>query len=153
MCIWGCNSNEISLAQTTLAIPIVYMRFACWEVTWPNYPQTRCCQYTGIPLDILEDHWSHKYSGMPLEPHWLMLAPVVSQWQSSVNLHNWNIEKPLEDHWNTVGSTLETQWLRTVLSPVAYQCTLGSTFQAQWIATGLPLNYRWLRVRVTQVCS
>ena len=25
--------------------------------------------------NTLEDHWSHKYTGMPLEPHWLMLAP------------------------------------------------------------------------------
>ena len=25
--------------------------------------------------NTLEDHWSHRYTGMPLEPHWLMLAP------------------------------------------------------------------------------
>ena len=25
--------------------------------------------------NTLEDHWSHKYTGMPLQPHWLMLAP------------------------------------------------------------------------------
>ena len=25
--------------------------------------------------NTLEDHWSHKYTGMPLEPHWMMLAP------------------------------------------------------------------------------
>ena len=26
LCIWGCKSNEISLAQTTLTIPVVYIR-------------------------------------------------------------------------------------------------------------------------------
>ena len=25
--------------------------------------------------NTLEDHWSHKYTGMPLEPQWLMIAP------------------------------------------------------------------------------
>ena len=25
--------------------------------------------------NTLEDHWSHKYTAMPLEPHWLKLAP------------------------------------------------------------------------------
>ena len=42
-------------------------------------------------------------------------------------------------HWKTNGSTLETHWLPTFLSPVAFQCTLGSKFQAHWIATGRPL--------------
>ena len=50
---------------------------------------------------------------------------MVSQWRSSVNLHNWNT---LEDHWKTTG-----------ISPVAFQCTLGSKFQTHWIATGRPL--------------
>ena len=153
---------------------------------WPNDLQTRRSQYTGIPLDRL--HWNHT--------GWCYL-PVVFQWQSSVNLHNWNT---LEDHWkhtgNTLatnnsfsqvhwgatwttladastqwypngnpmliciigthwkhtGSTLDTHWLTTIISPVAFQCTLGykfrSKFQAHWIATGLPLNYHWLRVTV-----
>ena len=42
---------------------------------------------------------------------------------------------------------METHWLPTILSPVAFQCALRSKFQAHWIATGLPLNYHWLRVR------
>ena len=54
--------------------------------------------------------------------------------------------KPLEDHWKH-GSTLETHWLPTILSPVAFQCTLGSKFQAHWIATGLLLEDHCLRVR------
>ena len=26
LCVWGCSTNEISLAHTTLAIPVVYIR-------------------------------------------------------------------------------------------------------------------------------
>ena len=26
--------------------------------------------------NTLKDHWSHKYTWMPLEPHWLMIAPT-----------------------------------------------------------------------------
>ena len=102
-CIWGCSSNEINLPQTTLAIPVQYTR-GCMLGRDPNDFQTRCCQYTGIPLDrlnsshtdwccrpvvfqwqsrahhlhnwnTLEHHWSHKCTGMPLELHWLLLAP------------------------------------------------------------------------------
>ena len=90
----------------------IHMGVACWEVTWPNDFQTRRSQYTGIPLDRL--HWNHT--------GWCY-HPVVFQWQSSVNLHNWNT---LEDHWKTIGTTLETHWLSTILAPVAFQCTLGS---------------------------
>ena len=71
----------------------------------------------------LEHHWSHKYTGMPLEPHWLMLEPVVFQWRSSVNSHNWNT---LEDHWSHkyTGMPLEPHWLMLAPSgvPVAIQC-------------------------------
>ena len=80
--------------------------------TWPAGLQIRCSQYTGIALgrlhwnhtgwcyhpvlfqwqsggnmhnwNTMEDQWSHKYTGMPLEPHWLMLVPsgvlVTTQW-------------------------------------------------------------------------
>ena len=42
-------------------------------------------------------------------------------------------------HWKTTGALLEAHWLPTILSPVAFQCTLGSKFQTHWIATGRPL--------------
>ena len=69
---------------------------------------------------------------------------MVSQWRSSVNLHNWNTGTPLESHWKNTGSALETHWLPTILSPVAFQCTLGLSSRH----TGLPLEYHWLRVEV-----
>ena len=85
---------------------------ACWEVTWPNDLQTRRSQYTGIPLDRL--HWNHT--------GWCY-RPVVFQWQSSVNLHNWNI---LEDQWSRkyTRMLLEPHWLMLAASgiPVVIQC-------------------------------
>ena len=67
---------------------------ACWEVTWPNNLQTlgQHWKHTGwcyCPVvfqwqsrahhlhnwNTPEDHRSHKNTGMPLEQHWLMLAP------------------------------------------------------------------------------
>ena len=52
---------------------------ACREMTWPNDLQTSRSLYTGIPLDRL--HWNHT--------GWCY-RPLVFQWQSNVNLHNWN---------------------------------------------------------------
>ena len=67
--------------------------------------------------------------------------PVVFQWRSVLICI-------IGTHWNTTGRPLETHWLPTIISPVAFHGTLGSKFQAHWIATGLPPNYHWLRVRV-----
>ena len=145
MCIWGCKSNEISLAQTTLTIAVVYIRGRMLGNDLTQWPpsQILSVHWDTTGQTALEDHWSHKYTGMPLEPHWLMLAPsgdpvliciigthwrttgatstlgchwnhtgwclypVVSQWRSSVNLHNWNI---LEDHWKATGRQLDAHW-------------------------------------------
>ena len=77
LCIRGCKSNEISLAQTTLTIAVVYIRgrmLGSDLTQWPpNHILSVHWDTTG--QTALEDHWSHKYTGMPLEPHWLMLAP------------------------------------------------------------------------------
>ena len=85
-------------------------------------------------------HWKTSGATSTLGCHWNTTGwcqhPVVFQWRSSVNLHNWNT---LEDHWKAIGRPLEAHWLPTILSPVAYRCTLGSKFQAHWISTGRPL--------------
>ena len=102
-----------------------------------------------VLICIIGTHWKTTGATSTLGCHWNHTGwcqhPVVSQLQSSVNLHNWNT---LYHHWKTTGSTLQTHRLPTIPSPVASQCTLGSNFQAHWIATWLPLNYHWLRVRV-----
>ena len=102
--------------------------------------------HIGRPLDTqaLGCHWNHT--------GWYKL-PVVSQWRSNVNLHTLeHTGTPLEGHWKTTGSTMETHWLPTILSPGAFQCTLEFRFQAHCIATGMPLNYHCLRVRDVSSC-
>ena len=123
-------SNEISLAQI-LPCQLYAKGIACWEVTWPNDPQTRCCGCTGIPLDRL--HWN--YNG------WCY-HQVVFQWQSRAHhLHNWNImERPLEpqEHWDANGTTLAdatAQWCYSG-NPVLI-CISGT----HWKTTGRPLQY------------
>ena len=107
---------------------------------------------SGDPVLICKigTHWNTTWATSTLGCHWNHTGwcyhPVVSQWRSSVNLHNWNT---LEDHWKATGRPLEAHWLLTIPSPVAFQCTLGSEFYAHWIATGLPLKDHWLRVRAT----
>ena len=78
----------------------------------------------------LEDHWSNKFTGMPLEPHWLMLAPSGKPVLICI----------IGTQWRTTGSTLEN---------TGYQ-----QFFLQWHSsthwglnsrhTGLPLNYHWI---------
>ena len=58
-------------------IPVVYIR-GCMlgsELTeWPPN-QILSVHWDTTGQTTLEDHWSHKYIGIPLELHWLMLAP------------------------------------------------------------------------------
>ena len=109
-----------------------------------------CSSGDPVLICIIGTHWKTTRATSTLGCHWdhtgWCYHPVVSQWRSSVNLHNWNT---LEDHWKATGTPLEHHWKHTGISPVAFQCTLGSEFQAHWIATGLPLEDHWLRVRET----
>ena len=102
-----------------------------------------------ILIYLIGTHWKTTRATSTLGCHWTHTGscqhPVVSQWRSSVNWHNWNT---LEYHWKATGRPLETHWPPTILSPVAFQCTLGSKLQTHWIATGSPLDYHWFRVRV-----
>ena len=85
-CLWYEHHHSFCLfgvarqmkSQTTLTRPVVYIRVACWEVTWPNdlRNQILSVHWDTTGQTTLEDHWSHKYTEMPLEPHWLMLAPT-----------------------------------------------------------------------------
>ena len=87
---------------------------------WPRMPIKSMVAVSVMPTGDIFDifcHWNHT--------GWCWL-PVVLQWQSSANLHNWNTETPQKCHWKTTGSTLETHWLPIMLSPVAFQYTLGS---------------------------
>ena len=76
-----------------------------------------CSSGDPVLICIIGTHWKTTGATSTLECHWnhtgWCLHPVVSQWRSSVNLHNWNTGRPLE--------------------------ALGFKFQAHWIATGRPL--------------
>ena len=119
LCIWGCKSNEISLAQTTLTIAVVYIRGRMLGSDLTQWPpkQIMSVHWDTTGQTTLKNHWCHMYTGMPLEQHWLMLAPSGVQWRSSVNLHNWNT---LEDHWSHkyTGMPLEPHWLMLAPSGV-----------------------------------
>ena len=69
--------------------------------------------------------------------HWdatgTTLADASTQWYPSDNPV---LICLIGTHWITTGSTLETHWLPTIISPAAFKCTLGSKFQAHWITTG-----------------
>ena len=99
-----------------------------------------CSSGDPVLICIIGTHWKTTGATNTLGCHWnhigWCLHPVVFQWRSSVNLHNWNT---LEDHWKATGKPLEDHCKHTGISPVAFQCTLGSKFQAHWIATGRPL--------------
>ena len=130
--MWGCKSNEISLAQTILTIPVVYIRGCMWPDLMASKPDS---------VGALVYHWTDR-TGRPLEPqvHWdatgTILADASTQWCPSGDPVLICI---IGAHWKTTGRTLETHWLPTIISPVAFQCTLGSKFEAHWIATELLL--------------
>ena len=90
-------------------------------------------------IEMLSVHWNTT-GQTALEPHWLMLyRPVVFQWQSSVNLHNWNTGRPLEPqlNWDATETTLadaSAQWYPSD-NPVLI-CIIGT----HWISTGRPLE-------------
>ena len=143
LCIWGGSSNEISWAQTTHHTSCIHngLHAGKWPDPMISKPDS---------VSTLGYHWTD-HTGGPLEPQvsWdatgTTLADASYQWCPSGDPVLICI---IWTHWKATGRPLEMHWLPTILSPVAFQCTLGSKFQAHWIVTGLPLNYHWLRVRV-----
>ena len=111
-----------------------------WDATGTTLADASIQWYpNGDPvlICIIGTHWNTTGATSTLGCHWnhtgWCLHPVVSQWQSSVNLHNWNT---LEHHWKCTGyQQFFLQWHSSV--------HLG----LNWIATGLPLDYHWLMVR------
>ena len=99
-----------------------------------------CPSGNPVLICIIGTHWKTTGATSTLECHWNHTAwcyhPVMSQWQSSVTLHNWNT---LEDHWKATGRTLETYWLPAILSPVAIQCWGLNFRHTRW-----PLDCHWI---------
>ena len=65
---------------------------------------------------------------------------MVSQWRSSVNLHNWNT---LEDNWKATGRQLEDYWEHTGYQQFFLQWHYwglsAGTLDCHWIATARTL--------------
>ena len=122
LCIWGFSSKEISLAQITLS----YKNKGLYDGKWPDLmtpkPDT---------VSTLGYHCTDCYH------------PMVFQWQSSVNLHNWNT---LEDHWRHEYTRMLLQPNRLMLAPscvlVSIQCWfawleyIGRQLDDRWKHTG-----------------
>ena len=90
--------------------------------------------------NTLEDHWIHKYTGMPLEPHWLMLTPSGVPVLICIVETHWNTTgRPLEDHLNHNGNTLATNKSFSSGIPVYAGVYVSGTQDCHWIATELPL--------------
>ena len=78
--IRGCMLGSGLTCCTPNQMPSVH-----WDNTGLHWDHTGWCHHPVVsPLpasgnlhnwNTLEDHWSYKYTEMPLEQHWLMLAP------------------------------------------------------------------------------
>ena len=169
--MWVLQHHSVHAFDMSSIIVFVYLGLQVeWNQFSSNNSHHNSCMHKGSHagkwpdlmtskpdwVSTLGYHWTD-HTGRPLEPqvHWnatgTKLADASTQRCSSgdpvliciIGTHWKTTGKPLEDLWNTTGSTLATN----NYSPVAFQCTLGSKFQAHWIATGLPLEDHWLRVR------
>ena len=110
LCIWGCKSNEISLAQTTLTIPAVYIR-GSHVGKWPDLMTSK-----QDSVSTLGYHWAD-HTGRPLElqVHWdatgTTPADARTQWCPNgdpvlfciIGTHTKTTGKPLENHWKHTG--------------------------------------------------
>ena len=140
MCIWGCKSNEISLAQTTLTIPVVYIK-GLHAGKWPALMNSK-----PDSVSTLGYHWTN-HTGRPLEPqvHWDAIGTTLADASTQrcpsgdpvliciIGTHWKTTGKQLEDHWKHTGyQQFFLQWHSSV------HC-VGSKFQAHCIAIGRPL--------------
>ena len=115
LCIWGCKSNEISLANNSHRTSCIHKGSHAGK--WPDLMTSK-----PDSASTLGYHWAD-YTGRPLEPqvHWdatgTTLADASTQWCPSggpvliciIGTHWKTIGKPLEDHWKLTGNALATK--------------------------------------------
>ena len=108
-----------------------------------------CSSGDPVLICIIGTHWKTTGATGTLGYHWNHTGwcwhPVVSQWRSSVNLHNRNT---LEDHWKATGRPLEEPWKHTVYQQSFLQWHSSIHWGLSSRHTGWPLEDHWLRVRV-----
>ena len=167
-CIWGSKSNEISLAQTSLTIAVVYIRGRMLGSDLTQWPDS---------VSTLGYHWTDR-TGRPLEPqvHWdatgTTLADASAQWCSSgdpvliciIGTHRktTGATSTLGCHWNHTGwclhpvvsrwrssvnlhnwNTLEDHWKTTGSTLAFLQWHSSVHWGLSSRHTGLPLDCHW----------
>ena len=103
-----------------------------------------CSSGDPVLICIIGTHWKTTGATSTLGCHWNHTGrcqhPVVSQWRSSVNLHNWNT---LEDHWKATGRPLEDHWKHTGYQHFFLQWHSSVHWGLSSRHTGLPLDCHW----------
>ena len=138
--VWGLQHHSVYALGISIIIVFVNLGLQFkWNQLSPTNSRHTSCKNKGLHAGKWPDLITSKPDAVStLGYRWNYTGwcyrPVVFQWQSSVNLHNWNT---LEDHWNALATNKYfLQWHSSV------HWGLSSSH------TGLPLNYNWLRVRV-----
>ena len=86
-----------------------------------------CASGDSVLISIIGTHWKTTGATVHCDATGTTLADASTQWCPVGDpVLICIIGTPLEGPWKTTGSTLETHWLPTILSPVAFQCTLES---------------------------
>ena len=122
-----------------------------WDATGTTLADANtqwCSSGDPVLICIIGSHWKTTGAISILGCHWNHTGwcqhPVVSQWRSSVNLHNWNTP---EHHWKATGRPLEAHWKHTGYQQIFLPWHSSVHWGLSSRHTGLPLNYNWLRVR------
>ena len=109
VCILGCKSNEISLAQTTHHTSCIQKGLHAWK--WLDIMTSK-----PDSVSTLGYNWTD-HTGRPHEPqvHWdatgTTLADASTHWCPSgdpVETHCNTTGRPLEDYWKHTGNTMAT---------------------------------------------
>ena len=111
---------------------------------WPDLMTSKPDSVSiGIPLG--RPHWKTTGAASALGCHWDHTGwcqhPVVFQWRSSVNLHNWNT---LEHHWGATGRPLEAHWKHACYQQFFLQWHSSEHWGLISRHTGLPLDCHWI---------
>ena len=103
-----------------------------------------CSSGDPVLICIIGTHRKTTEATSTLGCHWnhigWCLHPVVSQWRSSVNLHNWNT---LEHHWKATGTPLEDHWKHTGYQQLFFPWHSSIHWGLSSRHTGLPLDCHW----------
>ena len=138
----SCSSNEwvlqhhfvYALDMCTLKVLVYFGCSSNGIAQWPSGGNP-------VLICIIGAQWKTIAATSTLGCHWHHTGwcehPVVSQWQSSVNLHDLNT---LEDHWNITGRPVEAHWKHTGYPKFFLQWHRSVHWGPSSRHTGLPLN-------------